>query len=94
MKALSPLLASFLLVGMAAAQEAPPTFVKKPTATRAGDKMKIEFTVDRNTDVAVTIEDGQGKIVRHLAAGVLGKNPPEPLQANCLAQSLDMGRQG
>ncbi len=50
--------------------------------------MQIDFAVDRATDVAVTIEDAKGKIVRHLAAGVLGKNPPEPLQANTLAQSL------
>ena len=45
--------------------------------------------MDRATDVAVTIEDANGKIIRHLAAGVLGKNPPEPLQPNTLAQSLD-----
>ena len=57
-------------------------------------RSKIDFTVDRTTDVAVTIEDAKGKIIRHLAAGVLGKNPPEPLQADSLAQSLDMGRQG
>ena len=38
--------------------------------------------------MAVTVEDAQGKIIRHLAAGVLGKNPPEPLQPNSLAQSL------
>src|SRR5262249_33185862 len=52
-------------------------------------KVRIEFTVDRPTDVTVYVEDGQGNIIRHLAAGVLGKNPPEPLQANTLAQSLE-----
>src|SRR5262249_67159 len=31
----------------------------------------------------------EGKIIRHLVAGVLGKNPPEPLKANSLAQSID-----
>ena len=50
------------------------------TDLKAGDQVTIAFTVDRPTDVAVAIEDGQGKVIRHLAAGVLGKNPPEPLQ--------------
>ena len=69
--------------------DAQPAFVKKPAATRSGDKATIDFSVDRATDVAVTIEDAKGKIVRHLAGGVLGKNAPEPLRANTLAQSLD-----
>ena len=34
---------------------APPAFTKKPTATKAGDKVTIEFAVDRETDVAVFI---------------------------------------
>ena len=65
------------------------TFTKKPTATKAGNKVTIDFAVDRETDVAVYIEDANGKIVRHLVAGVLGKNPPEPLKANALAQSIE-----
>lgn len=85
---------SFFIVSVAAitlgasAVSAQPAFVKKPTATRVDQQTKIDFSVDRATDVAVTIEDAKGKIVRHLAAGVLGKNPPEPLRANTLAQSL------
>lgn len=77
-----------LLAGAGLAAETPPKFVKKPAAVRAGDKTTIEFTVDRATDVAVVIEDAAGKTVRHLAAGVLGKNPPSPLQPHALAQSL------
>jgi outer membrane protein assembly factor BamB len=69
--------------------EMPPAFTKKPTLVKAGGKMKVEFTVDRYTDVAVHVEDADGKIIRHLAAGVLGKNPPEPLKRNSLAQSLE-----
>lgn len=76
-----------LAVTLSAAQ-AQPAFVKKPTAVRVGDATKIDFIVNRATDVAVTIEDAKGKIVRHLAGGVLGKNPPEPLQADTLAQSV------
>src|SRR5262249_50311676 len=91
MKALCAATLSILLAGAGFAQvaEAPPTFTKKPTAVKSGDKVKIEFAVDRNTDVAVYVEDTQGKVIRHLAGGVLGKNPPEPLKANSLAQSLE-----
>jgi hypothetical protein len=78
-----------LCTGFLSAGEASPVFVKKPTAVRAGPKTTIAFTLDRPTDVAVAIEDAQGKIIRHLAAGVLGKNPPPPLQPNTLAQSLE-----
>lgn len=81
-------LAIAVLTGPVLAAEAPPTFTRKPTAAQLGEQVQIAFTVDRSTDVAVTIEDAQGKIIRHLAAGVLGKNPPEPLQPNTLAQSL------
>jgi DNA-binding beta-propeller fold protein YncE len=72
----------------AAAEPNPPKFTAKPTATKAGDKVKIEFAVDRETDVAVFVEDGGGKVVRHLVAGVLGKNPPPPLKPG-LAQSVE-----
>ncbi len=65
-----------------------PSFSRKPTAVKSGDKVTINFTVDRPTDVAVFVEDARGRIVRHLVAGVLGKDPPEPLQPNALAQSL------
>ncbi len=88
MKAILACIAIALLSVKAFPAESPPTFTKKPTATKAGDQIRIDFTVDRHTDVAVTVEDAQGKIIRHLAGGVLGKNPPEPLQPNALAQSL------
>jgi len=74
---------------LAAEPPAPPAFTKKPAASRQGDKVKISFAVDRETDVAVYVEDAKGAIVRHLAAGVLGKNPPEPLKANSLEQSVE-----
>jgi DNA-binding beta-propeller fold protein YncE len=79
-------LCSFSLAGEPAA---PPAFAKKPAAAQAGDKVKIDFAVDRETDVAVAILDAQGKTVRHLVAGVLGKNPPAPLKAGSLAQSVE-----
>jgi len=64
-------------------------FTNGPTATRARGKVRVEFAVDRKTDVAVFVEDAEGRVVRHLVAGVLGKNPPAPLKANSLAQTLE-----
>jgi sugar lactone lactonase YvrE len=63
-------------------------FTKQPAAASVGGQVRIDFAVNRETDVAVAVEDAQGKIVRHLAAGVLGKNAPAPLKPNSLAQSL------
>src|SRR5207253_504712 len=82
---------AFTLAGanLLTANEPVPTFVKNPTARRVGGATKIEFEISRPTDVAVAVEDLKGTIVRHLAAGVLGKNPPPPLQPNALAQSLE-----
>jgi hypothetical protein len=65
------------------------TFTAKPAAARDGEKTKIGFAVSAPADVEVAVLGADGKIVRHLAAGVLGgKNPPaEPLKAG-LVQSL------
>jgi hypothetical protein len=86
--ALAPVVTSLLLGGTATAGEAP-SFTRKPTAVKAGDKVKIDFAISRETDVAVTVENADGKVIRHLVAGVLGKNPPEPLRPGKLAQSLE-----
>jgi outer membrane protein assembly factor BamB len=88
MKTASALLLSGLLAEVLIAGEPAPGFATKPTAAKSGDAIKIEFAADRLTDVAVTIEDAKGKIIRHLAGGVLGKNAPEPLQPNSRTQSL------
>jgi hypothetical protein len=77
-----------LVLGTALAGEASVKFTKKPAAKRNGKNVKIEFAVDRNADVAVFIEDAKGNVVRHLVAGVLGKNPPKPLKPG-LVQSLE-----
>ena len=46
-----------------------PRFTRKPVATRNGDTVRIEFGVNRETDVAVYVETAKGEIVRHLVAG-------------------------
>ena len=70
------------------------TFSAKPAATKAGDGLKIVFTVSAPTDVEVAVLSADGKVVRHLAAGVLGaKNPPpEPLKAGLSPEIVWDGR--
>jgi hypothetical protein len=65
------------------------SFSAKPSVAKDGDTTKISFKVSVPTDVEVAVLDKDGKVVRHLAAGVLGaKNPPpDPLKAG-LAQEL------
>jgi len=87
-----PLVSLALLLVFAAAAAAAAAEVKfsaGPSAAQDGDKVKGSFTVSAPTDVEVAVLDAGGKIVRHLAAGVLGgqKAPPEPLKAG-LAQEV------
>jgi hypothetical protein len=72
-----------------AAAGADVTFTAKPTATRVGDQVKIAFAVSAPTDVEVLLLDQAGRVVRHLAGGVLGgaNPPPAPLKPG-LAQDL------
>jgi hypothetical protein len=88
MRALYLALACFAAGTLASAGEV--KFTSKPTASKANGKVKISFTVSAPTDVEVAILDARGKIVRHLAAGVLGakKPPPAPLKPG-LAQKLE-----
>ncbi|MFH1024622.1 MAG: hypothetical protein V1809_14670 [Planctomycetota bacterium] len=63
-------------------------FATLPTITPATDGFTISFAVKEPVDVVVGILGKDGTWVRHLAAGVLGPNPPAPLVANSLAQDL------
>ena len=84
-------LASILLTVLAAAtpKTGDSAFTVKPTVATVGDQTKIAFTLAAPSDVEVAITDQDGKVVRHLAAGVLGgdKAPPEPFGPG-LAQEL------
>jgi hypothetical protein len=77
-----------LLVCQVSAAEGPVAFSQAPAAVRSGERTLVSFAVTRATDVAVTIEDARGTVLRHLAAGVLGTNAPKPFQAGSLAQTL------
>lgn len=63
-------------------------FSAKPTAEVQGRRVKISFGVTSVTDVTVSVLNGKGQSVRHLAAGVLGKNAPAPLKPGTLAQTI------
>ncbi|MHC4914878.1 MAG: SMP-30/gluconolactonase/LRE family protein, partial [Planctomycetota bacterium] len=64
-------------------------FSKKPTATRAGDKVVISFALAGPTDVAVEVLGREGKIVRHLGgASLAAKNPPPPFKPG-LSQAIE-----
>jgi DNA-binding beta-propeller fold protein YncE len=63
-------------------------FRDAPKAVRDGDKVRINFAADGKTDVEVAVLDAEGRVVRHLAAGVLGPKAPPPLEPGSLAQQL------
>lgn len=63
-------------------------FAQKPALTRQGDKITIAFETKGLCDVTVAVENDQGKILRHLASGVLGPNAPEPFEKNARKQTL------
>lgn len=73
-------------------------FAGKPVVTGSKDRWTIRFEVKAFCDVALAIEDAEGRIVRHLASGVLGKNAPAPFRKNALKQEViwdgkdDLGR--
>jgi sugar lactone lactonase YvrE len=70
------------------AASGPAEFTRKPTATRVGGHVRIEFAVNRATDVEAAVLDAQGAVVRHLEAGLLGPNAPAPLTPDSLDQSI------
>jgi hypothetical protein len=69
-------------------RQGPFEFAEPPRVTRDGDRVTIRFTAKAFCDVTIAIEDGNGRIVRHLASGVLGKNPPPPFQKDSLEQTV------
>ncbi|QDU95419.1 NHL repeat-containing protein [Lignipirellula cremea] len=85
---------TFLLGGTALASgETPVAFSAKPVVQKNATGMTIDFTLSARADVEVAIVNGQGRVVRHLAAGVIGgKNAaPAPFIAG-LSQSVAWDR--
>lgn len=66
-------------------------WVKSPqlVAEKDGSSWWASFELSRPIDVEVAIVDPKTtRVVRHLAAGLLGSNPPPPLVANSLSQKI------
>jgi hypothetical protein len=56
-------------------------FTEKPAIKLVSkDKYEITFAVKAGCDAVVALVDGEGRVVRHLACGVLGSNAPAPFQ--------------
>ncbi len=79
--------AAALAVSWNASAGEAPKFTARPAASSEAGGARIAFEVAAPTDVAVEVLDAKGAIIRHLAAGVLGETPPEPLVKG-LKQSL------
>ena len=63
-------------------------FTEKPKVTRKGDQVTIGFESKGFCDATVAIENAEGRIVRHLASGLLGPKAPGPLQKSSLKQTV------
>ena len=64
-------------------------FAAKPQVKKQGANYVVTFASKAACDATVAIVDGKGKIVRHLASGVLGKNAPWPFSQDSLSQSIE-----
>ncbi len=62
-------------------------FSSNPTAASRDGRVVISFAAKSPVDVEVSVLNSKGVTVRHLAAGMLGENPPAPL-AKGLSQEL------
>jgi sugar lactone lactonase YvrE len=73
-------------------KDAAAKFVTPPAVESAATGVKISFAVSAPTDVEVAILDAKGTVVRHLAAGLLGKHAPAPFAKDSLSQAVTWDR--
>jgi hypothetical protein len=74
------------------AEKPAPAFTARPEVKRSNGKVEIGFEVNAFTDVEVAVLDGKGRVVRHLAAGRLGKNAPKPFKKDARKQEISWDR--
>jgi hypothetical protein len=67
-------------------REATFAFEQKPTVKREGDRYVIRFETTAFCDASIAVEGADGRIVRHLASGVLGMNAPKEFLWNSKQQ--------
>lgn len=78
-----------VLVACAQAEELAWTKAPEVQVDATTKHWTISFELSRMTDVEVAIVDAaNGNVVRHLAAGVLGKSPPAPFKGDSAAQQI------
>jgi hypothetical protein len=66
------------------------SFTQKPTIKSVGkDKYEITFAVNAACDATVAVLDKEGRVVRHLASGLLGPKAPAPFKRDLLAQTIE-----
>ena len=67
------------------------TFVSEPVVKKTGENLiVISFETASSCDVTVVVEEkSTGRILRHLASGVLGANAPVPFLKNSKKQNLE-----
>ncbi|MBA4388966.1 MAG: hypothetical protein C0404_13375 [Verrucomicrobia bacterium] len=71
-------------------------FTQKPAVTKDGDpsagsgqdRLVITFASKGKCDATVNVVDKDGRVIRHLASGVLGANAPYPFQQDSLSQKV------
>ncbi|KKL86875.1 hypothetical protein LCGC14_1940370, partial [marine sediment metagenome] len=63
-------------------------FKVAPKVSRVAGQAAVSFAVTAPTDVEVSVVDAAGKVVRHLAAGMVGGPAAKPLKTGSLAQTL------
>lgn len=62
--------------------------IESTSVTKVGAEYQIKFKLSKFSDVAIFVEDNNGKVIRHLAAGVLGSNAPLPFAKDSLEQTI------
>jgi len=61
----------------------------EPVVRKVGGEYEIGFALLRPADVTVRALDGKGKVIRHLASGVVGlEKAAKPLQSGSLSQTI------
>jgi len=64
-------------------------FTEKPRLKKEGAKWIVTFASKGKCDATAAVVDKDGKIVRHLASGVLGENAPWPFKQGSLSQAVE-----
>lgn len=77
-----------------ATQTTAPSFAKEPAVAKGKDGAIISFALAAPGDVEVAILNQQGKIVRHLVAGVVGGSNPPPAPLRPGKEQLPPGLKG